>query len=95
MSVFECGTTHPRDDLLDALLVTLHLDERLDLAEGQVLAVSERDQLVESAQKLICISGDFPLVKALACAGDNLSEQVEGVDVLQDVGLAVGDEDHV
>jgi len=37
----------------------------------------------------------FPLVQTPASAADDLGEEVEGVDILEDVGLAVGDEDHV
>lgn len=73
----------------------LHLEECLDLADGQVLAVTQGDQLVESAEQFVGISEDFALIQTLACAGDHLGEEMERVDVLQDVGLAVGDEDHV
>lgn len=83
------------DNLLDALLMTLHLEEGLDLADGQVLPVTQGDQLIESAQKLERIVDNFPLIQALACAGNDLGEEVQGVDVLEDVGLAVGDENHV
>ena len=37
------------DDLLDALLMTFHLEESLDLADGQVLPVAQSDQLIKSA----------------------------------------------
>lgn len=75
--------------------MALHLQEGLDLADGQVLPVSQGDQLVESAEQLIGILDDLPFVQALARAGDNLGEEMERIDVLEDVGLAVGDEDHV
>lgn len=73
----------------------LHLQEGLDLADGQVLSVAEGDQFVKGAKQFVCISENFSLVEALAGTGDDLSEQVQGVNVLQDVGLLVGDEDHV
>lgn len=73
----------------------LHLKEGLDLADGQVLPVTKGHQLVKGAEKFVGILDNLPLVEALACAGDNLREQVEGVDVLEDVRLSVGDEDHV
>ena len=73
----------------------LHLEESLDLADGQVLAVAQGDQLIESAEQFVGISEDFALVQTLACAGDHLGKEMERVDVLQNVGLAVGDEDHV
>lgn len=65
------------------------------MADGQVLPVTQSDQLVERAKQLVGIAEDLALVQALACAGDDLGEEVEGVDVLQDVGLAVGNEHHV
>lgn len=87
--------THPRDNLLDAFLVTLHLQERLDLADRQVLPVTKSDQLIEGTQQFVGILDDFPLVQALACGGDDLGKEMQRVDVLEDVGLAVGDEHHV
>ena len=73
----------------------LHLEERPDLADGQVLAVAEGNNLVKGAEELVGISENLALVEGLAGAGDNLGKQVERVDVLQNVGLAVGDEHHV
>lgn len=75
--------------------MTFHLEEGLDLADSEVLAVTEGHQLVEGAKQFVGISEDFALVEAPAGAGDNLGEKVEGVDVLKNVGLLVGDEDHV
>jgi hypothetical protein len=75
--------------------VTLHLQKSLDLADGEVLPVSERHQLVKGADQLEGIAEDFSFVEALAGAGDDLGEQVQRVDVLEDVGLLVGDEHHV
>jgi hypothetical protein len=75
--------------------VTLHLEEGLDLADSQVFPVTEGDQLVEGAKQLVGILEDLPLVQALARASDHLGEEVKGIDVLQNVGLLVGDEDHV
>lgn len=75
--------------------MTLHFHEGLDLAYGEVLAISKGNELIEGAEKFVCISRDFPLVQRLACASDDLGKQVQRVDVLQDVGLPVRDEDHV
>lgn len=75
--------------------MTLHIQERLDLAHREVLAVTQCNQLIKGAEQLVGILDDFPLVQSLACAGDDLGEQVQRVDVLEDVGLAVGDEYHV
>lgn len=75
--------------------MTLHIKEGLDLANGQILAVSQGDEFVKGAEELVGILDDFPLIETLACAGDDLGEQMKGVDVLEDVGLTVGDEHHV
>lgn len=89
------GWTYSCDDLLDALLVRLHLQEGLDLADGQVLPVAQSNQLVEGAEELVGISHDLALIESLAGARDDLGEEVERVNVLEDVGLAVRDEHHV
>lgn len=68
--------TYPGDNLLDALLVTLHLQERLDLADGQVLPIAKGNQLIEGAKQLICILQDFPLLQGPASTCDNLGEEV-------------------
>lgn len=86
---------YPRNNLLDALLVTLHLEEGLDLANGQVLPVAQSNQLVKGAKEFVGILENLPLVQALASAGHNLCEKVQGVDILKDVGLTVRDENHV
>jgi hypothetical protein len=80
---------------LDALLVTLHLEESLDLVDSQVLPVTKSNQLIEGAKQLVGILEDLPLVQALARASDHLGEEVKGINVLENVGLLVGDEDHV
>lgn len=67
---------YPGDDLLDALLMTFHLEEGLDLTDRQVLPVAQSDQLIKSAKQFVCILHDFPLIQALACAGDDLGEEV-------------------
>lgn len=73
----------------------LHFQECPNLADSQVLTVTQGDDLVEGTDKFEGISEDFSLVEALASAGNDLGEEVEGVDVLEDVGLLVGDEHHV
>jgi hypothetical protein len=75
--------------------MTLHVKEGLDLANGQVLTVAESDKLVKSTEQFVGILEDFALVEALACAGNYLGKQVQGVDVLENVGLSIGDENHV
>lgn len=56
--------------------MTLHLQEGPDLADGQVLSVAKRDQLIKCAEKLVCISKNFSLVQSPAGARHHLSEQV-------------------
>lgn len=75
--------------------MTLHFQECLDLADCKVLPISQSDDLVKGAEKLVCILQDLSFIQRLACACDNLCEEVEGINVLEDVGLTVGDEDHV
>lgn len=75
--------------------MALHVHERPDLADSQVLAITQRHQLIKCAEQLVCISENFPLIQTLAGARHDLSEQVQGVDVLQDVGLPIGDEHHI
>lgn len=86
---------YPRDDLLDPLLMGLHIKERFDLADGEVFPISQGHQLIECAQQLICISKNLSLVQTLTDAANNLGEEVKGIDILQDVGLSVGDKNHV
>ncbi len=89
------SSTHPSNDLLNPFLVAFHLQERLDLADGQVLPIAEGDQFIERAEQLVGILEDFPLIQTLAGARDNLGEEMERIDVLEDVRLLVGDQDHV
>lgn len=67
---------YPCNNLLNALLVTLHLQEGPDLADGQVLPVAQRDQLVERAKELVGIADNLSLVQCLAGAGYDLGEEV-------------------
>jgi len=75
--------------------MTLHFQERLDLTNCQVLPISQGDKFVEGTKQFVGILQDFPLIQGLACACNDLCKKVERVDVLQDVGLLVGDKDHV
>lgn len=75
--------------------MTLHFQECLDLRQGQVLPVTQCHQLIECAQQLKGITEDLPLVKTLADAGGHLGKQVQAVDVLKNVRLAVGDQDNI
>jgi hypothetical protein len=56
--------------------MTLHLKEGLDLADGQVLPVPKRHQLVKGAQQFVGILQYLPLVQTLADASDYLGKQV-------------------
>ena len=75
--------------------MTLHLQERLDLTDGQVLPVAEGNNLVKGAEDIKGMSEDLALVQGLAYAADYLGEEVQRVNVLENVGLLVGDEHHV
>lgn len=54
----------------------LHVQEGLDLAQSEVLTVSQSDELVKGAEKLKSIAQNFPLVQTSADTGDNLGEKV-------------------
>lgn len=73
----------------------LHLQESFDLSNSKVLAIPKGDKLVEGAQQFVGIAQDFPLVQAPACAGNNLSKQMKRINVLKNIRLTVGDQDHV
>jgi len=86
---------YPRYDLLYPLLMTLHHQEGLDLTQRYILPISERDELVECAKQLKRMPQNLSLIQALADTRNNLSKKMQGVDILKNVGLAVGNEDHV
>lgn len=75
--------------------MALHLHKGLDLRHGQVLAVTLRDQLVKGAEQVKGVLGDLALVQRPAHACHHLRKEVQRVDILQNVGLEVGDENHV
>lgn len=75
--------------------MAFHLQEHPDLGERQILPVSLGHQFVESAEQLEGIAQDLSLVEALANAGGHLGEKMKTIDILQNVGLAVGDEDDI
>jgi hypothetical protein len=56
--------------------VRLHIQESLDLTQGEVLAVALSNQLIESAQKLKGIAQDLTLIQTSTDAGDDLGEEV-------------------
>lgn len=75
--------------------MAFHVEKSLDLAHGKVLAVAKCHQLVKGTEELVGITNNLALVKRLARTGDNLGKEMQRINVLQDVGLAVGDEHHV
>lgn len=64
------------NDLLDALLMTLHLQEGLDLADGEILPIPQGDQLIECAEELEGILENLTFLQILAGAGDDLGEEM-------------------
>lgn len=70
------GPSYSGNNLLDALLVTLHLQEGLDLADGQVLPVPQGDQLIEGAEELEGILENLAFLQILAGAGDDLGKEM-------------------
>lgn len=57
--------------------------------------VIQGDNFVEGIDKFEGILEDFLFVEVFVSVGNDLGEEVEGVDVLEDVGLFVGDEYYV
>lgn len=56
--------------------MTLHLQERPDLGQGQVLPVAQRHQFVKGAEQVERIAQDLPLIQTLADTGGHLGEKV-------------------
>ena len=54
----------------------LHVEESLDLTQGEVLTVAQSNQLIKGAQKLKSIAQDLTLIQTSADAGDDLGEEV-------------------
>lgn len=73
---------YPLNDLLYSLLMAFHLQEGLDLRQGQILPVAQCDQFVERAEQLEGIAQNLPLIQIPANAGSNLGEQMKAVNVL-------------
>ena len=68
--------THPSNDLLDLLLVTLHLQHIPNLREIDLLSVSQAHDLVKRAQQLERILGNLTLLGTPAEVRDDASEEV-------------------
>jgi hypothetical protein len=75
--------------------MALHFQEGLDLGNGKILSVTQCHQLVVCAQQLEGIADNLSFVQALADACGYLRKQMQTVDVLENVRLAVGDQDNV
>lgn len=98
--------THPRDDLLDLLFVTLHLDYTPDTNKADILPIPQADDLIESSQEIESPLLDLPLPTTPLHPGthptaqpqkitNDADEEFEGVDILEDVGCEIRDEDQV
>lgn len=86
---------YPLNDLLNTLLATFHLQECFDLRERQILSVSQCHQLIICAEQLERIAEDLSFVETLADACGHLRKEMQTVDVLQNVRLTIGNENHV
>lgn len=73
----------------------LHLEDGSDLCEVDILPVSQGYDLVECTEKLKAVSKDGCFVKGSADVGSDAGEEMKGVDVLENVRVLVGDEDHI
>ena len=75
--------------------MALHLQKRLDLIQSQVLPVAHGDKFIECAQQLKRVLKDLTLLQAFADATHHLSKKVKRIDVLENVRLTVGNQNHV
>lgn len=79
----------------DFLLMRLHFCNGTDLSQRDVFSVSQGDDLVKHGDELECPVENFLFVDRAAIFGEGTGKEMERVNVLQDVGGLVGDEDHV
>jgi hypothetical protein len=93
--------TDAGNDLLDSLLVRLHLQGGADVSDTDTFAVSERDDFVECAHEFKGISEDIRLARRGRATGDGESfgddaaDEGEGGEVEKDVGERRGEEHDV
>ena len=73
----------------------LHLENAANLGDVDVLAIPEADDLIKGTEELKAVAEHGGLIERSAEVGDGAGEEVEGVNVLENVGVLVGDEDHV
>lgn len=63
--------------------MTLHLQYTLDLHQVDLLSVPKANNLIEGAEKLKCVSRNFPLVDCAAThIGNDASEEMQGFVIL-------------
>lgn len=75
--------------------MTLHLQHVAHLHEVDLFPVSHAHDLVERAQQIECVLDNLALLRTPAHIRDHAREQMESLDVLEDVGRLVGDEENV
>lgn len=93
--LLRCAVAHLDDHLVQLLLVALHLAVLLDLHDGDVLLVPQRDDLVKGEDEVEGISAHGLLLKRLAELRHQLRQQAQRLQVLQNVTLLVGDDQQV
>ena len=91
----ERGDAYPRNDLLDFLLVRLHLEHTPDLHQINVFPITQAHDLVESTQQLKRLSLNLALLDALTQIRHHAGKEMQRIDVLEDVRRFVGDEEDV
>ena len=88
--------SYPGNDLLNLLLMTLHLEDILDLRQRQILLVPKTDNFIKRTQQFKRIPQNLPFIqRSPTNAADDLREEMQRINVLEDVGALGGDEDHV
>jgi len=89
------GPTYSGDNLLDLLLVTLHLQNTPHLHQVDLLPVSHAHDLIESTQKFECVLQDFALVRTAAEVRYDTCEEMESVDILKDIRCLIGYQENI
>ena len=75
--------------------MTLHFQDAFNLHEVDLLPPTQTYNLVERAEQLECMLRDFALLGGPAQIGHNAGKEVQGLDILENVGCLVGDEQDV
>jgi hypothetical protein len=77
---------------LNLLLVTFHFENTPHLYKIHLFPITHAYDLIKCAKELKALLLDFALISGAAHIRHNTREQMEGVNILENVGSLVGDE---